>query len=311
MAPMGPVGYADAFGNFQQRLQDYYVERARHGVGLIITGICSVDTGIEGLSTVGLPCPTTMPIAFIHSAYQMNERIHAYGAKCFLQLTGGLGRSALPGFAAKRIAPSEQPNRFDPSIIHREMTKEEILNLIQKFVTSAVIAKRSGFDGVEIHAVHEGYLLDQFAIKLFNQRTDEFGGSLENRLRVSTMIVQGIKKMCGPDFPVSLRYSLKSCMKALRQGGLPGEEYEEVGKDIPRASKRPRSWWPPDTTRSTWTPAPTTPGTGTIRRCTLRTAATGSSAPSSRKKSTSPSSWPASWTIPTWRWPRCRTAATS
>lgn len=86
--------------------------------------------------------------------------------------------------------------------------------------------------GVEVHAVHEGYLLDQFAIELFNHRTDEFGGSLENRLRVSTMIVQGIKKACGPDFPVSLRYSLKSCMKALRQGGLPGEEYEEAGKDI-------------------------------------------------------------------------------
>lgn len=233
MAPMGPVGYADAFGGFHQRLQDYYVERARHGVGLIITGICSVDTGIEGLPTVGLPCPTTMPIAFIHSTYQMNERIHAYGAKCFLQLTGGLGRSALPGFISKNIAPSEQTNRFDPRVTHREMTKEEILNLIQKFVMSAVIAKRAGFDGVEVHAVHEGYLLDQFAISLFNQRTDEFGGSLENRLRVSTMIVQGIKKMCGPDFPVSLRYSLKSCMKGLRQGGLPGEDYEEAGKDIP------------------------------------------------------------------------------
>ncbi len=233
MAPMGPVGYADAFGGFSQRLQDYYVERARHGVGLIFTGICSVDTSIEGIPTVGLPCPTTMPIAFIHSCTQMNERIHAYGAKCFLQLTGGLGRSALPGFISKNIAPSEQPNRFDPRVIHREMTKEEIMKLIQGFVMSAVVAKRAGFDGVEIHAVHEGYLLDQFAIKLFNQRTDEFGGSLENRLRVSIMIVQGIKKACGPDFSVSLRYSLKSCMKALRQGGLPGEEYEEVGKDIP------------------------------------------------------------------------------
>lgn len=233
MAPMGPVGYSDAFGGFHQRLQDYYVERARHGVGLIITGICSVDTGIEGLPAVGLPCPTTMPIAFIHSAYQMNERIHAYGAKCFLQLTGGLGRSALPGFTSKNIAPSEQTNRFDPRVTHREMTREEIMNLIQKFVMSAVVAKRAGFDGVEVHAVHEGYLLDQFAIKCFNQREDEFGGSLENRLRVSIMIVQGIKKACGPDFPVSLRYSLKSCMKDYRQGGLPGEEYEEFGKDIP------------------------------------------------------------------------------
>jgi 2-enoate reductase len=232
MAPMGPVGYVDAYGGFNQRIQDYYVERAKNDVGLIITGICSVDMQGEGIPANGLPSPTSNPLAFIHSTYQMNERIHAYDAKIFLQLTGGLGRSALPGFVSKTIAPSEQENRFDPSMIHREMTKEEIKTLIQKFVMSAAIAKKAGFDGVEVHAVHEGYLLDQFAISFFNKRTDEFGGSLENRLRISTEIVKGIKKVCGPDFPVSLRYSMKSCMKGLRQGGLPGEEYVEVGKDI-------------------------------------------------------------------------------
>lgn len=232
MAPMGPVGYADPFGAFNQRIQDYYVERAKNGVGLIITGICNVDMGTEGMPTVGLPCPTSNPMAFIHSTYQMNERIHAYGTKIFIQLTAGLGRSALPGFVSKTIAPSEQENRFDPKIIHREMTKEEIKTLIQKFIASAVIAKKSGFDGVEIHAVHEGYLLDQFAISFYNHRTDEYGGSLENRLRISTEIVKGIKKACGEDFPVSLRYSMKSCMKGLRQGGLPEEDYEEVGRDI-------------------------------------------------------------------------------
>lgn len=232
MAPMGPVGYADAFGAFNQRLQDYYVERAKNGVGLIITGICNVDMGTEEMPTIGLPCPTSNPIAFIHSTYQMNERVHAYGAKIFIQLTAGLGRSALPGFVNKNIAPSENENRFDPRIIHREMTKDEIRTLIQKFIASAVIAKKSGFDGVEIHAVHEGYLLDQFAISLFNHRTDEYGGSLENRLRISTEIVKGIKKACGEDFPVSLRYSLKSCMKGIRQGGLPEEDYEEAGRDI-------------------------------------------------------------------------------
>ena len=210
MAPMGPVGYADSFGGFNQRLQDYYVERAKNNVGLIITGICSVDMSIEGIPANGLPCPTSNPLAFIHSTYSMNDRIHAHSSKIFLQLTGGLGRSALPGFTAKHIAPSENTNRFDPRITHREMTKEEIMNLIKRFIESAAIAKKAGFDGVEIHAVHEGYLLDQFAIALFNKRSDEFGGSLENRLRVATEIVKGIKKVCGPDFPVSLRYSLKS-----------------------------------------------------------------------------------------------------
>lgn len=148
MAPMGPVGYADSFGGFNQRLQDYYVERAKNNVGLIITGICSVDMSIEGIPANGLPCPTSNPLAFIHSTYSMNDRIHAYGSKIFLQLTGGLGRSALPGFTAKHIAPSENTNRFDPRITHREMTKEEIMNLIRRFIESAAIAKKAGFDGV-------------------------------------------------------------------------------------------------------------------------------------------------------------------
>ena len=204
----------------------------KNDVGLIITGICSVDTTIEGLPTVAVPCPTTVPIAFVHSTRTMNERIHAYGSKILLQLTGGLGRSAIPGFTKNNIAPSAQGNRFVPSVEHREMTREEIQRLIQKFIESAVIAKKAGFDGVEVHTVHEGYLLDQFAISIYNHRDDEFGGSLENRLRIATDIVKGIKKMCGEDFTVSLRYSLKSCMKGLRQGGLPGEDYQEAGRDI-------------------------------------------------------------------------------
>lgn len=85
---------------------------------------------------------------------------------------------------------------------------------------------------MEIHAVHEGYLLDQFAISFYNRRNDEYGGCLENRLRFATEIVKEIKKECGNDFVVSLRYSLKSCMKGLREGGLPDEDYQEVGRDI-------------------------------------------------------------------------------
>lgn len=232
MAPMGPIGYADSEGAFNQRGQDYYVERAKGGTGLIITGICSIDTEIEGFTKPVIPCPTTNPFAFVHAGTQMNERIHAYGAKIILQLTAGLGRSAIIGFTSKYIAPSEQENRWYPSVKHRAMTIEEIQNVIKKFAMSAAIAKKAGFDGVEIHAVHEGYLLDQFAIAFYNKRTDEFGGSLENRLRISTEIVKAIKGICGTDFPVSLRYSLKSFIKGLRQGALPGETFKELGKDI-------------------------------------------------------------------------------
>jgi len=229
MAPMGLVARSDGGGGFNKATQEYYIERARGGVGLIITGIVPAD--YEEILEFGLPCPTYNPMLFSASTYEMNEKIHAYGSKIFLQITGGLGRSGIPGFLKKHIAPSKHQNRFDPRIEHREMTKEEIQTLVGNFVKSAVVAKQSGFDGVEIHAVHEGYLLDQFAISFFNQRTDEYGGDLAGRLKISTDIVKGIKKACGENFPVSLRYSIKSFMKGLRQGALPGEEFTEAGKD--------------------------------------------------------------------------------
>ena len=162
----------------------------------------------------------------------MNERIHAYGTKIFLQLTGGFGRVAIPLLMEKAIAPSPQENIWDPSIQHKAMTIEEIKQLVASFVACADIAKKSKFDGVEIHAVHEGYLLDQFAIALYNKRSDEYGGDLRGRLKIAIDIVKGIKASCGETFPVSLRYSLKSFVKAIRQGALPGEEFSEQGKDF-------------------------------------------------------------------------------
>jgi 2-enoate reductase len=229
MAPMGLVAYSDPNGGFNENAQEYYIERAKGGTGLIITGICSVD--YNEIPEQGLPCPTYNPLCFIMSTTPMNERIHSYGAKIFLQITGGLGRSAMPGLYKKPIAPSRAENRFDPRITHEAMTTEEIKTLIGNFIKSAAIAKHAGFDGVEIHAVHEGYLLDQFAIAFFNKRDDEYGGDLRGRLKIATDIVQGIKAQCGEDFPVSLRFSVKSMMKGLRQGALPGEKFDEVGKD--------------------------------------------------------------------------------
>jgi NADH:flavin oxidoreductase / NADH oxidase family. len=104
---------------------------------------------------------------------------------------------------------------------------EEIKSIIKSFGDGALNAKRAGFDGVQVHAVHEGYLLDQFAIAMFNQRTDEYGGSLENRLRFAKEIVEEIKSRCGDDYHVSLRFSLKSMIKDWREGALPGEEFEK------------------------------------------------------------------------------------
>ena len=183
---------------------------------------------------------------------------HKTGAKLFIQLTAGFGRSftvskmmemlynnKVLNFLAKPVmdldkitaSASPSPNRWSDKLPSREMTKEEIQFFIDAFAKSAKLCKEAGVDGVEIHAVHEGYLLDQFTLKYVNKRTDEYGGSLENRYRFAIEIVKAIKKECGQDFPVSLRYSVVSKTKGMREGALPGEEFIEAGRDFEESIK--------------------------------------------------------------------------
>ncbi|HIU77321.1 MAG TPA: FAD-dependent oxidoreductase [Candidatus Pelethocola excrementipullorum] len=234
MAPMGPLGLSDSEGGFNQRGIDYYTERAKGGTGLIITGVTFVDNVVEEHGMPNCPCPTHNPVHFIRTAREMTERIHAYNAKVFLQMSGGFGRVTIPTNLGEfpPVAPSPIQHRWLDKTC-RELTVEEIHTIVEKFGEGAYNAKRAGFDGVQIHAVHEGYLIDQFAISLFNHRTDEYGGSLENRLRFAREIVEEIKDKCGEDFVVTLRYSPKSFIKGLRDGALPGEEFEEKGRDLP------------------------------------------------------------------------------
>ena len=241
MAPMGPLGLADAEGGFNQRGIDYYTRRAQGGTGLIITGVTFVDNEVEEHGMPNCPCPTHNPVQFVRTGREMTERVHAYGAKIFLQMSGGFGRVTIPTNLGEfpPVAPSPIPHRWLDKTC-RELTKEEIRSIVEKMGEGAFNAKRAGFDGVQIHAVHEGYLIDQFAIALFNQRTDEYGGSLENRLRFAREIVEEIKKRCGEDFPVTLRYSPKSFIKDLRDGALPGEEFEEKGRDLDEGVKAAR-----------------------------------------------------------------------
>lgn len=234
MAPMGPLGLADAEGGFNQRGIEYYTARARGGTGLIITGVTFVDNEVEEHGMPNVPCSTHNPVHFIRTSREMTERIHAYDSKVFLQLSGGFGRVTIPTNLGEYppVAPSPIKHRWLEKTC-RELTVEEIKSIVKKFGDGAFNAKRAGFDGVQIHAVHEGYLIDQFAISFFNHRTDEYGGSLENRLRFAREIVEEIKKRCGSDFPVTLRYSPKSFIKDWREGALPGEEFEEKGRDLP------------------------------------------------------------------------------
>lgn len=135
------------------------------------------------------------------------------------------------------IAPCKIHNVWNKDIMHREMTKEEIHERVEAFGKLAKMCKDAGIDGVEVHAVHEGYLLDQFAISAMITRTDEYGGSLENRLRFTCEIIQEIKRVCGKDYPVTVRYSVASKMKGWNQGALPGEDYKEFGRSLEESPK--------------------------------------------------------------------------
>lgn len=233
MAPMA-MGQLDDHWAYKQESIDYFTERARGGTGLIITGANFIENRIEKHRKASFPCPLEEPQSYMTQLKKMSDNIHAYNSKLFVQLTAGLGRSAIPAMILDNtfVAPSATTNRWDPSIQHRALTTEEIYELIKDFATCAMLAKMGGADGIEVHAVHEGYLLDNFTMEYFNQREDEFGGDLMGRLRFPLAILQAVKQACGKDFPVILRFSLKSFIRAERHGILPGESYPELGRDI-------------------------------------------------------------------------------
>lgn len=233
MAPMGIFGLTTLLGAFSKRAIDYYVERARGGTGLIITTLVKIENEIEKRPMPSQACLSINPTHFIQSASELTEAVHAYGARIFMQLTGGFGRVAVPSnLLSHPVSSSETPNYWDPDIICREMTVEEIASLVKAFGEAAKIAAAAGFDGVEIHGMSGGQLLDQFAIAMFNKRTDQYGGDLKGRLRFPVEVVKQIKSSVGINFPVQLRYSLKSFIKDWWQGGLPDENFTEAGRDI-------------------------------------------------------------------------------
>lgn len=203
---------------------DYYIARAKGGTGLIITGLMPI------INDMGF-CILNNPEAYVKDMKYLTEGVHQTGSKIFVQLTSLTGRTN-HGLNGVIKAPAPIQNVWDPTKIDIGMTKEDIHQYVENFAAGAKLAKDAGADGVEIHAVHEGYLLDQFVISFFNRRTDEYGGSLENRLRIIKEIIEAIKEKCGQDFPVSMRYSVKSYIKDFNRGALPGETFEEKGRDI-------------------------------------------------------------------------------
>lgn len=204
---------------------DYYVERARGGFGLIVTGSNVADLTVDPFDPVnGNPNPAYAPGVFKHGALTLTERVHAYGSKIFMQISMGPGRMR----DGKSCSPI--PRLKAPDQLTEELTPEEIEHKIAAMAKLAKLAKGWGYDGVEVHGMHWGYLLDQFAMAYTNHRTDEYGGDLEGRLTVARKIVRAIKEACGQDFPVSIRLCMKTYMAGYNKASLTGED--EVGRTI-------------------------------------------------------------------------------
>ena len=255
MCPMGGTslfGWFELTGcGFDKEAAKLFLERAQNNVGLIIPGIAPLRDTFWGKWLWQNP-------KMFKELKEFMDEIHKTGAKLFIQLTAGMGRSwaitELVGPLHKNkftralvkpiidtshelASPSAQPARWAPDIICPEMTKEQIHEIIEAFAKTAKLCKDAGVDGVEVHAVHEGYLLDQFAIEFFNKRTDEYGGSFENRYRFAAEVVKAIKESCGDDFPVSLRYSVESKLKGFAQGIVPGDDAKEMGRDMAESER--------------------------------------------------------------------------
>jgi 2-enoate reductase len=237
MAPMLPNGWLDETKNVTDETIAYYTERAKGGAGLIFVGASFPDANLEKANFN--ISPFSAPEHFVVQTKKLSDSIHKYGTKLFFQIQLGSGRTGFPAASpgSTPIAPSAIPNRWVPSMTCRELTIEEIERLIDEVVKGAILAKQAGCDGIDINGIKGGYLGDQFAIDAFNQRTDEYGGSLENKTRILTTIVRRIKEACGEEFAVTTRLGTKSHMRAPGVGHLPGTEYTEYGRDIEESLK--------------------------------------------------------------------------
>lgn len=224
MAPIGGGQHHLPGGGLKDETIQYLVERAKGGFGLIVTGAIAADCTVDPYTGIG-PAILQNPDAFKMTASELNERAGAYGTKIFAQITMGLGRN-YPNLPA----PSSVHVYRHPGEVSPKLTRDQIKSKIESMVKAAKIAKDSGFAGIEVHSIHWGYLLDQFALSMMNHRTDEYGGSLENRLRVAREILEGIKQECGGDYPVSMRLGLKTFVKDFEKATLTGEE--EAGRTI-------------------------------------------------------------------------------
>lgn len=251
MAPMC-MGFGQFDGRVTEAMHNHYVERAKGGVGLIITEISRVNdiTGAASFGQLGVSHDYQ-----IDGLRKMADDIHSYGAKIMVELHHpgrqnlGLMIGTVPISVAcdkimgkayaklltgaiippgkklqdkdivpRTVAPSKCEKSKMAESVNRGLTKLGIKKLVRQFVDGAVRVKKAGCDGVELHAAH-GYLIQQFLSPNTNKRNDEYGGSLENRMRFLMEIIDGIRRECGADFPIIVRLSVDEMYEKIGQKG--------------------------------------------------------------------------------------------
>ena len=217
-----------------QRAIDFYVARARGGVGMITTTFMRPNRRLEGeargKSAYSFHDPVINSSRCIRWLNDLAEAVHDYRAKVCVQLTPGFGRMQSPSpdlpdggtFSASAV-----PNFWDPNVICRELTIVEIEQLIEDFEFSSKVVKAAGIDAIEIHA-HHGYLADQFMTALWNKRSDKYGGDLDGRLRFPLELIAAVKRGAGADFPVIFKYGLTHYL----DGGREVEEGLEIARRL-------------------------------------------------------------------------------
>lgn len=251
MAPMC-MGFGQYNGCATETMMNYYEERAKGGVGLIFTEITRVNdiTGASSYGQLGMSHDYQIP-----ALRKMADRIHKHGCKIMVELhhpgrqnlglmigtvpvciageklLGNLYTKILTGavippgkvlqdndIVARVVGPSKCEKSKMSESVSRALSNKGVKKLICQFIEAAVRVKKSGCDGVELHASH-GYLIQQFLSPNTNKRTDEYGGSLENRMRFLTEIIDGIRKNCGKDFPIVVRLTVDEMYDKIGQKG--------------------------------------------------------------------------------------------
>jgi 2-enoate reductase len=235
LAPMNDLHqfYNPEEGTINQRWVDYFAERARGGVGLIITGAFKVEDEVTRFRLDGINIWALLKKKSMQNYSEMNRYAHAYGARVFIQLTAGPGRVVSGPSIDQGFPPvSSSPNRafFRPEVTCRELETWEVDRIVEAFGEAAEIVRDAEFDGIEVHG-HEGYLIDQFVTGIWNRRTDKYGGDLDGRLTFPIEILKSIRRKAGSDFTVIYRYGSKHFLKGFQQGALRNGE-REIGRDI-------------------------------------------------------------------------------